>query len=414
MVASAATAAFFPVATASSKSSIKPGGNDNLDTRGIGSSKLGSSGGGLKVKANAQVAPKINGTAVAYPPASESLKSNSDDTPHARTFINQLPDWSVLLTAITAMFLAAEKQWTLLDWKPRRSDMLVDPFGLGKIVQDGLVFQQSFSIRSYEIGIDGTTSIESFMNHLQETALNHAKTVGLLGDGFGSTEAMSKRNLIWVVAKMQIAVERYPTWGDVVQVDTWVGKNGKNGMRRDWLVRDMNTGETLARASSLWVMMNTQTRRLSKMPDDVRVEIEPYFMDCGPIVEDDGRKLPKLDESTADYVRNGLTPRWNDLDLNQHVNNVKYIGWILESSISMLENHELAGITLEYRKECRKDNVLQSLTSVNKDDAIGGLPECFHLLRLDSGPEIVRGRTMWRPKRINHFGSIGQIPAESM
>lgn len=47
---------------------------------------------------------------------------------------------------------------------------------------------------------------------VQETALNHAKTVGLLGDGFGSTEAMSKRNLIWVVAKMQIAVERYPTW----------------------------------------------------------------------------------------------------------------------------------------------------------------------------------------------------------
>ncbi|KAF9619285.1 hypothetical protein IFM89_006472 [Coptis chinensis] len=97
--------------------------------------------------------------------------------------------------------------------------MLVDPFGLGKIVQDGLVFQQNFSIRSYEIGIDGTTSIESFMNHLQarkkqktfETALNHAKIVGLLGDGFGSTEAMTSRNLIWVVAKMQISVNRYPT-----------------------------------------------------------------------------------------------------------------------------------------------------------------------------------------------------------
>ena len=23
-------------------------------------------------------------------------------------------------------------------------------------------------------------------------------------------------------------------------------------------------------------------------------------------------------------------PRWGDLDVNQHVNNVKYIGWILE------------------------------------------------------------------------------------
>ncbi|PIA65260.1 hypothetical protein AQUCO_00100619v1 [Aquilegia coerulea] len=310
------------------------------------------------------------------------------------------------------MFLAAEKQWTLLDWKPRRSDMLVDPFGLGKIVQDGLVFQQNFSIRSYEIGVDGTTSIESFMNHLQETALNHAKTVGLLGDGFGSTEAMSKRNLIWVVARMQILVNRYPTWGDTVQVDTWVAANGKNGMRRDWLVRDGNSGETLARASSKWVMMNTSTRKLSKMPDDVRVEIEPYFMDCAPIVEEDGRKLPKLDESTSDYVRNGLTPRWNDLDLNQHVNNVKYIGWILESSISMLENHELAGITLEYRKECRKDNVLQSLTAVSKDAK--GWPECVHLLRLDSGAEVVRGSTMWRPKRINNFGSVGRIPTDGM
>ncbi|KAF9617947.1 hypothetical protein IFM89_039240 [Coptis chinensis] len=66
--------------------------------------------------------------------------------------------------------------------------MLVDPFGLGKIVRDGLVFQQNFSIRS-------------------KTALNHAKTVGLLGDGFGSTEAMTSRNLIWVVAKMQISRE---------------------------------------------------------------------------------------------------------------------------------------------------------------------------------------------------------------
>lgn len=25
-----------------------------------------------------------------------------------------------------------------------------------------------------------------------------------------------------------------------------------------------------------------------------------------------------------------LQPKWNDLDVNQHVNNVKYIGWILE------------------------------------------------------------------------------------
>lgn len=34
-------------------------------------------------------------------------------------------------------------------------------------------------------------------------------------------------------------------------MDTWVAASGKNGMRRDWLVRDSNTGEVLTRASRL-------------------------------------------------------------------------------------------------------------------------------------------------------------------
>lgn len=58
---------------------------------------------------------------------------------------------------------------------------------------------------------------------------------------------------------------------------------------------------------SVWVMMNKQTRRLSKIPEEVRAEIGSYFVDRDPIIEDDSRKLAKLDDSTADYVRKGLT-----------------------------------------------------------------------------------------------------------
>ncbi|KAF5725980.1 plastid acyl-ACP thioesterase [Tripterygium wilfordii] len=306
----------------------------------------------------------------------------------------------------------------MLDWKPRRPDMLIDPFGLGKIVLDGLVFRQNFSIRSYEIGADRTASIETLMNHLQETALNHAKSVGLLGDGFGSSPEMSKRNLIWVVTRMQVLVDRYPMWGDDVQVYTWVSASAKIGMRRDWLVCDGKTGETLARASSVWVLMNKLTRRLSKIPEEVRGEIEPRFLNSDPVVDEDNRKLPKLDDNTADIVRGGLTPRWSDLDINQHVNNVKYIGWILESTPPpILESHELSSLTLEYRRECGRDSVLQSLTAVS-GASIGNLGnagdiECEHLLRLEKGAEIVRGRTEWRPKHAKDFGIVGHVPAEN-
>ncbi|XP_058071679.1 uncharacterized protein LOC131220850 [Magnolia sinica] len=55
--------------------------------------------------------------------------------------------------------------------------------------------------------------------------------------------------------------------------------------------------------SSVWVMMNKRTRRLSQMPEEVRGEIEPYFIEHAAILDEDSRKLPKLNDNSADYMR---------------------------------------------------------------------------------------------------------------
>jgi fatty acyl-ACP thioesterase B len=156
---------------------------------------------------------------------------------------------------------------------------------------------------------------------------------GLAGDGFGATRQMSLRKLIWVVTRINIQVDKYSRWGDVVEIDTWVASSGKNGMRRDWIIRDRSTKNMIARATSNWVMMNRETRRLSKIPEEVRQEVLPFYLDRSIIAADadaGGRKIEKLTDSTAEHIRSGLAPRWSDMDVNQHVNNVKYIGWILE------------------------------------------------------------------------------------
>ena len=169
MVASVA-AAFFPVPSSSStvlaQASKSIGdGPRSLGIQGI-VAKPNSSSGAMEIKAQAQTLPKINGTKVDL--KTKEHKADEEEVASVpRTFYNQLPDWSFLFAAITTIFLAAEKQLTLLDWKPKRPDMLADAFGLGKIVQDGMVFRQNFSIRSYEIGADRTASIETLMNHLQ-------------------------------------------------------------------------------------------------------------------------------------------------------------------------------------------------------------------------------------------------------
>lgn len=45
----------------------------------------------------------------------------------------------------------------------------------------------------------------------QETNTNHLKAFGFLADDFGSVD-MSEKNLTWVTIKMQMILDRYPTW----------------------------------------------------------------------------------------------------------------------------------------------------------------------------------------------------------
>ncbi|KAF8676484.1 hypothetical protein HU200_047041 [Digitaria exilis] len=306
----------------------------------------------------------------------------------------------------------------------------VDPFRQALIVEGGVRYQQTLVVRSYEVGPDKTATMETVLNLLQETALNHVWMSGLLGDGFGATHGMIKNNLIWVVSRMHVQVDQYPIWGEVLDIDTWVGSSGKNGMRRDWLIRGRNSGEVFVRATSTWVMMNKVTRRLSKMPEEVRGEIAPWFIDRHAIEEEASEKIIKLD-SNAKYVDSDLKPKRSDLDMNHHVNNVKYVRWMLETlPDQFLQQHQLSSIILEYRKECGSSDVVQSICQPDEDSVppqenvsmvIGPLllPELItghhslagalqqwptkytHLLQLKAGDkhdEIVRGRTTWKKK----------------
>ncbi|GLJ14400.1 hypothetical protein SUGI_0232620 [Cryptomeria japonica] len=309
---------------------------------------------------------------------------------------------------------------------------LADRLRPGGLTADGLSYKENFTIRCYEVGVNRTATIEAVANLLQEVACNHAQSVGFSTDGFATTPTMRKHRLIWVTARMHIEVYKYPVWGDVVEIETWCQAEGKIGTRRDWILKDATTKVVIGRATSTWVMMNQDTRRLSRVTDEVRDE---YMIYCPKVSRlafpeensNSSKKIPKL-KDPAEHSRSGLMPRRADLDMNKHVNNVTYIGWVLESMPQeVLESHELQTITLDYRRECNKDDVVESLTSsepsISENGAVvdgfvasKGIAstngsatvrspakdfEFLHMLRLDDGGfEINRGRTVWRRKLV--------------
>ncbi|KAG6548060.1 hypothetical protein Mapa_010494 [Marchantia paleacea] len=374
----------------------------------------------------------------------------------------------------------------------------------GRILGDSHIFRQTCVIRSYEVNAEGRTSVDTILSlfqvrhektmkpgdvnmlveyrcrvnalrslpnqmyaiyprflregtdyidsslctdvdgFMQEVALNHVSLLGISGTGFGATKGMNENRLIWVITRLHVEVDRYPAWPEAVEIDSWVAKSGKNGMRRDWLLREYSTGHIIAKATSTWALMHEDTRRLAKLPDVVRAEITPVFIERCALDEGIFDRISKLDD-TADYIKLNLTSCRNDLDVNKHINNVKYMRWVMESvPPSTLETHDLSTVTLEYRRECQLEDIVESLTNStavvgtdrpyqesrgqpchhidgtarpngsNKTSKI--LPNCSdrelqgseshsstfqftHLLRKQSNSdEIVRGRTVWTAK----------------
>ncbi|XP_076883256.1 oleoyl-acyl carrier protein thioesterase, chloroplastic-like [Bidens hawaiensis] len=294
---------------------------------------------------------------------------------------------------------------------------LADRFRLGSLTEDGLSYKERFIIRCYEVGINKTATVETIANLLQEVGGNHAQSVGFSTDGFATTTTMRKLHLIWVTARMHIEIYRYPAWSDVIEIETWCQGEGRIGTRRDWILKDFANGEVIGRATSKWVMMNEDTRRLQKVSDDVRDE---YLIFCPKELrlafpEENNNSLKKIRklEDPAEYSRLGLVPRRADLDMNKHVNNVTYIGWVLESiPQEVIDTHELQSITLDYRRECQHDDIVDSLTTLELLDISSNgsvaskengdkLSKFLHLLRSSGdGLEINRGRTEWRKKPV--------------
>lgn len=295
-----------------------------------------------------------------------------------------------------------------------------DRLRLGRLADDGLSYKESFIVRCYEVGINRTATVETMANLLQEIGCNHAQSVGFSTDGFATTTTMRKLHLIWVTSRMHIEIYKYPAWGDVVEIETWCQGEGRIHTRRDWILKDFATGEVIGRATSKWVMMNQDTRRMQRVSDEVRDEFLVYCPRTPRLAfpEEDSsslKKIPKL-EDPAEYSRLGLVPRRADLDMNQHVNNVTYIGWVLESMPQeIIDTHELQKITLDYRRECQHNDVVDSLTSLEAAETVSELngtngsatsrkneDDCcqfLHFLRLSGdGLEINRGRTEWRRK----------------
>jgi medium-chain acyl-[acyl-carrier-protein] hydrolase len=188
----------------------------------------------------------------------------------------------------------------------------------------------------------------AYWRTLQDAAAGHATAIGV------ATEQLRRQGQTWMLSRMIVEVDRAPLLGESLIVETWPSTQLR-GVRavRDFAMTN-SRGETLARASSLWVIVDLNTRRPLRVPDEIlRLRTDPGY--SIPSFRD---SLPVSIETTRTFQA-----EWSDADQNEHVNNVSYVRWVIDAHPrNFLETHELHSIELHYLRELAVgDAVLASL-----------------------------------------------------
>lgn len=242
-----------------------------------------------------------------------------------------------------------------------------------------LSLEHTYHIRSYEPLPGGRVSIATICNLLQDMAARHADSLG-----FGLLDLQTSGHY-WVLARLHLMLDRLPGYGETVTVETWPSGNERLVALRDFTI--MDGSGVIGRATTSWVTLNAKTHR----PDPPETVLD------GRLIPDRERSLVfptkaitrlKQGEHTA-----ALEARRSDIDINGHVNNVKYVEFCLEPvPEEWAASRHCLGLDIQFRTESHPGDAYTASCTCEQDG-----DTFLHSLTRDSDDrEVVRMRTWWQ------------------
>ena len=252
--------------------------------------------------------------------------------------------------------------------------------------QPANIWTEPFRVRTFETDLHGCASIQTLCNYFNEAAGKHALSYGV------SIEELNEKNLTWVLSRLHVQVDAYPEWGDEVVVETW--PSGIEGLFaiRDFLFLGAADGDgarpIFGRGSSAWIIVDLARKR--------PVRVAPLLTNVSPperprALDDAFAKLkppPGVDHERRFRVR------YSDLDVNRHVNNVRYAEWAVESvPEAVLHTCRLHALELQFRAEATYGDTVVIETQHGET---GQTPGFTHrLVRESDARAVAVARTRW-------------------
>lgn len=213
------------------------------------------------------------------------------------------------------------------------------------------MYEFDSTVRYSEVDQEGKLTWIALMDYFQDCSVFHSEKVNL------GVEYLGKRHLAWVLSSWQLCVARMPKLAEKIKVQTWpYDMKGFYGYRNFVLRNEKD--EMLAYANSVWVLVDTQTGRPVKVPQEMT---DTYGMEPQLSMECSSRKIeiPKECETFEKFT----VPAYF-IDTNQHMNNSRYVQVALKY---LPEDFRAEEIRVEYRRAALQNDVLMPKVSIEAD-----------------------------------------------
>lgn len=244
-------------------------------------------------------------------------------------------------------------------------------------------FEREFELRYFEMNNFGEASPTTILALLEETAADHCYSIDY------SLYDLQKQNIGWVLLSGVIKMDRYPIYKEKITIRTWLSTYSAVRGFRENLIFDENKN-IIGRARGLWLFFDTKRRRPIKVFDDI---LQRWSFDETLSIDHDITKKIEPIESSAN-AKTFAVSRY-DVDSYDHVNNIKYLYWLIESMPQdVVNNFYMQSIDGRFLAEAQYGDTLISFTEKDKDDN-----SFIHTIKIQANNKVcATARTSWKKR----------------
>ena len=183
--------------------------------------------------------------------------------------------------------------------------------------------KENYRIRSSECDEKDIIRLAPLWDIMQDAANEQARLIG------AAFEDMHAKGMAWALIRMEAKIDRYPKYGESIDVVTYPAGYSKLYAIRHYHIID-GEGHEIAFANSTWIVVDKKNKR----PQRVGKFFANIFHD-----EYTGKLCSKLEEAPELEYKRDIVAEYSDIDPNRHVNNARYINWV---------ENEFAGRRINY------------------------------------------------------------------